>query len=265
MDKNIVTQTLVSIQGEGKGVGKPILLIRFGGCQLACSMCDSSWTNKDIYCSEFSETNCKTPFKVERQSINNFVNYIQYKFLDKYEIETVLFTGGETFLNVELMALFIDSCSTMNYFKTYEIETNGLLLYDNMDFLNTYKDVIQLNISPKPQYYYDMYDERFKKVLKYISEDVFSNSYKIKDSFLKFVYHPDFQEKILSFIKKFNPQLPIYMSSFTPQHGSENFLEHYRLSCLETLDFCLQTGYRYSPREHVFLFGENREEFDSLA
>lgn len=266
MDPNIIIQTLVSIQGEGSGIGRPILLIRFAGCNLKCTFCDSSWTNNnELKYSIFSEENCKTPFKVLTSDIKDYVDYIYEVFLDKYNIETVLFTGGETFLNIDFIKDFINSCDSMDYFNTYEIETNGTLLHEHGDFIRDYKEKIQLNISPKPYEYFDRYGVGFKRTLKYITEDIFNSSYAIKNSFLKFVYSKEMEKSILSFIKKFNPSLPIYMSSLTPQNGSQNFIENYRNNCLDTLNFCLETGYRYSPREHVFLFGDNREEFESLA
>lgn len=257
--KSIITQTLVSIQGEGFGIGRPILLIRFGGCNYQCSFCDSAWTNLPMDCDRFSPLNNKsTPFIVDENNIRKYIDYIQVKFLSKYNIRTVLFTGGETFLNVDFMREFINISNIMEYFDTYEIETNGSLLYENDRFIMEYSDKLQLNISPKQTECFDKYDVGFKYVLKNLK-----GLYKNSNSFLKFVYRRDLEEDILAFIKKFKPQIPIYMSSMTPQHGSENFLEEYRKSCLSTLEFCLKTGYKYSPREHVFLFGENREEFES--
>jgi len=267
--KSIITQTLVSVQGEGYGIGKPILLIRFGGCNFTCSFCDSSWTNRYIDCDTFSPLkNNKTPFIVDIINIDLYVNFIQKTFLDKYNIKTVLFTGGEPFQNLEFIRNFINISDSMDYFDLYEIETNGSLLFENLNFIIDYKDRLQLNISPKQTEYFESYTLGFKNVLNYINR-IYELS-PLKNSSLKFVYRRDLEEDIISFIKKFKPDLPIYMMPLTPENNCEtqedidNFRETWRLSCLDTVEFCLKTGYRYSAREHVFLFGTNREEFESL-
>lgn len=261
-----IMQTLVSIQGEGSGVGRPILLIRLGGCNLACPFCDSKWANKDgLYDLFMNDEEIKTPFRLDHSDVANYLEYVYKKFLSKYNIKTVLFTGGEPFLkeNVYFMDKFIEESKKMKYFNLYEIETNGTLLYNNLHFLDKYDDLIQLNISPKVSHFFNEYTTEFKDVLTHL----FCSQYKAA---LKFVYSNDMESDILYFIKKFNPKIPIYMSSLTPTNEAQSddewndFLEKYRHNCLDTVEFCLKTGYLYSPREHVFLFGANREEFESL-
>ena len=261
--KSIVTQTLTSIQGEGYGIGKPILLIRLNGCNYNCSFCDSSWTNKPIDCDRFSfiDHKTQTPFIIDHINIHLYIEFIQKKFLDKYNIRTVLFTGGEPFLHTDFIREFIKQTQDMNYFDLYEIETNGSLLFDNFNFIKEYRDIIQLNISPKPDNS-SYYGVGFKNVIDWIGN--LYESATLKQSFLKFVYSKESEREIVSFIKKFQPSLDIYMSSLTPQNGTKELLNIYRSACLDTLEFCLKTSYRYSPREHVFLFGDNRDEFESM-
>lgn len=261
--KSIVTQTLASIQGEGYGIGKPILLIRLNGCNFSCNFCDSSWTNKVIDCDRFSfvDKKIQTPFIIDHNNIHLYVEFIQKKFLDKYNIRTVLFTGGEPFLHTDFIREFIKQTQDMNYFDLYEIETNGSLLFDNFNFIKEYRDCVQLNISPKPDNS-SYYGFGFKNVIDWVGN--LYESATLKRSFLKFVYSKESEREIVSFIKKFQPSLDIYMSSLTPQNGTKDLLNIYRSACLDTLEFCLKTGYRYSPREHVFLFGDNRNEFDAV-
>ena len=262
--QSIVTQTLASIQGEGYGIGKPILLIRLNGCNYSCKFCDSSWTNLPINCVRFSfaDDKIQTPFLIDEKNIHLYIEFIQKKFLDKYEIKTVLFTGGEPFLHTEFMSEFIAQTQAMKYFDLYEIETNGSLLFDNFNFIKEHRDSIQLNISPKPTEYAKYYGVGFKNVIDWISSLYEMAS--LKRSFLKFVYSKAYEQDIVSFIKKFQPEIPIYMSSLTPKNGTKDLINIYRSACLNTLEFCLKTGYRYSPREHVFLFGDNRNEFEAM-
>jgi hypothetical protein len=65
-------------------------LIRFGGCNFGCSFCDSSWTNKKINCNRFSPlNNFNTPFIIDLENIDSYIDFIQKKFLSKYNIKTV--------------------------------------------------------------------------------------------------------------------------------------------------------------------------------
>lgn len=255
MDQTIITQTLVSIQGEGLGIGRPILLIRTHGCNLNCKWCDTKWTNEKTECKPFSTRNTKTPFIINKQNIQIFVSYIKQTFLLKYPgIKTVLFTGGETFLRTDFMSSFMSLTNKM--FDRYEIETNGTLLSQEMTFIQKHKNEIQLNISPKIEYR-EKYDEKFFKMIFLI------NSYK-NGSFLKFVYYPEAENKIVGFMDCVECDIPIMVTPMTPNYN-KTFMKKYKESCLKTVDFVLrQKNVLYSPREHVFLFGENREEYDSL-
>jgi len=47
--KTIITQIIVTIQGEGPTAGAPVLLIRVGNCNLECHMCDTKWSNNISY------------------------------------------------------------------------------------------------------------------------------------------------------------------------------------------------------------------------
>ena len=250
-----ITQTLVSVQGEGVSVGKPVLLIRLNGCNIKCSFCDSSWTNEKLDCKPFDyQNNNKTPFEINDDNIDSYIRYIKETLLSEYCIHTVLFTGGEPFLHTDFLSEFIDKTETK--FNIFEIETNGTLLYKELTFIQREKHNIQLNISPKLKEYPKKYNEDFKKALFLIS--TYENN-----NFLKFVYAQDLEKSILNFIK-IDDSLPVVISPLTPPYESENFYEKYRARCLKTLDFCLRNGLRYSPREHVFLFGSEREEFKSL-
>jgi organic radical activating enzyme len=252
----IVTQTLVSVQGEGLSIGKPIILIRTNGCQLNCNFCDTSWTNEIINCEPFDdEYNTKTPFIINDNNIESYSNYIINNLCSQYNINTVLFTGGEPLLHSDFIGKFIDLNDTA--FDLFEVETNGVLLYKKIEFVQKYKYDIQFNISPKISQYPRKYNKNFRSVLFLIA------SYD-PQSFLKFVYSPAMEKDILNFTDNLDMVIPIVISPLTPAYGTEDFYKKYRESCLETIGFCLREGFRYTPREHVFLFGENREEFTSL-
>ena len=41
-----VVEKFISINGEGRCVGKLAAFIRFAGCNLRCSYCDTMWANE---------------------------------------------------------------------------------------------------------------------------------------------------------------------------------------------------------------------------
>lgn len=269
MTPTIILQTLATIQGEGSSIGEPILLLRTNGCNLKCSFCDTNWAN-DSY-NEIKDfdinTNFKTPYIINNINIHQFIEHLQIKFLNKYKIKRIVFSGGEPLLRIDFIDNFIKL--TNNIFSKYEIETNGVLLFDTFykNILNL--NILQLNISPKIIEYPQKYNDAFFQVLKEINKDQLKEYSLITDRFsnmrFKFVYCTDYKDKILNFIDvlKFNNiNNEIIISPLTPQHDEKDFMNKYKKSCLDTLEFCLKYGFRYTPREHIFLFGNNRNEFD---
>ena len=50
-----VAETFISINGEGPRAGELAVFVRFQGCNLACSYCDTGWANlPDCPCEEMS-------------------------------------------------------------------------------------------------------------------------------------------------------------------------------------------------------------------
>lgn len=269
MTPTTILQTLATIQGEGSSIGEPILLLRTNGCNLRCSFCDTNWANdnyNDIKDFDIN-ANFKTPYIINDINIHQFIEHLQIKFLSIYKIKRIVFSGGEPLLRIDFINNFIKI--TNNIFSKYEIETNGILLFDVFykNLLNL--NILQLNISPKIIEFPQKYDDAFFHVLREINKDQLKEYSLSTNRFgnmnFKFVYCIDYKESILNFINKLQDSginNDIIISPLTPQHTEEEFINKYKKSCLETLDFCLKNGFRYTPREHIFLFGSNRNEFD---
>ncbi len=100
-----VVETFVSINGEGVRAGQLAVFVRFRGCNLRCSFCDTMWANKpDAPCTQMTtEQICDT---VRQTGVHN-----------------VTLTGGEPLLQDGMAELL--TALTRDPALCIEIETNG--------------------------------------------------------------------------------------------------------------------------------------------
>ena len=99
-----VVEKFVSINGEGAHAGELAAFIRFRGCNLSCSYCDTSWANCENAPADM-ETAEELAAWVAETGVNN-----------------VTLTGGEPLLNRDCRAL---TALLMKQGCRVEIETNG--------------------------------------------------------------------------------------------------------------------------------------------
>lgn len=103
-----VVEKFVSINGEGRLCGQLAVFIRFAGCNLNCSYCDTTWANeKDV------------PY--ELMSCNDI-----YEYIKSTGVRTVTLTGGEPLLQEGIIEL-LEVLSKDKEIHV-EIETNGSVL-----------------------------------------------------------------------------------------------------------------------------------------
>lgn len=100
-----VVEKFISINGEGTRAGELAVFIRFRGCNLRCSYCDTMWAN---------EAQC--PF--EEMTPEEIAAYIR-----KTGVTNVTLTGGEPLLQKEMPQL-LELLSKEETLRV-EIETNG--------------------------------------------------------------------------------------------------------------------------------------------
>ena len=99
-----VVERFVSINGEGAHAGELAVFIRFKGCNLGCSYCDTKWANSSgADCSDFTA--------------DALVSWIRQK-----GIKNVTLTGGEPLLQDDIDVL-INKLLALGL--RVEIETNG--------------------------------------------------------------------------------------------------------------------------------------------
>lgn len=102
-----VVEHFVSINGEGKRAGELACFVRFQGCNLRCSYCDTMWANK---------ANCEYEEKTPEEVL---------LLVKETGVKNVTLTGGEPLLQKEIKSL-IDLL--MKEGLRVEIETNGAVL-----------------------------------------------------------------------------------------------------------------------------------------
>lgn len=100
-----VVEKFISINGEGRRAGELAVFVRFKGCNLNCSYCDTRWAN---------EADC--PF--EEESPEDIYNYIK-----ESRVKNVTLTGGEPLLQKDMDALLATLLKDEEL--RVEIETNG--------------------------------------------------------------------------------------------------------------------------------------------
>lgn len=245
--KAVVTQIIKTVQGEGPSIGYPITLIRFAGCNLSCSFCDTKWALKIPACKPFdNKSNTYPSYEVNDDNLADFLKHLMiFCGINK----RILFTGGEPLLYTKILERIVETLES--YF--FEIETNGLLVSNlkNLSFFKKYTDRIQLNISPKYDEYLEKYEDDYLRII---------NKLNINHNY-KFIYQKDLEGELLDFIGKYvSKDSPMIFMPITPDLNIQHFELLYHKSCLDTVDFCIRKNYRFSPREHVYLFGKDRNE-----
>lgn len=109
MDKKAyISEIFTSIQGEGLQVGRPAIFIRFAGCNLNCSYCDTAHS--------------KTRKNAREYSLRELVSRIQKAGLSEGD---VCITGGEPLLQADFLVQLIPELKRRGF--KISMETNGTL------------------------------------------------------------------------------------------------------------------------------------------
>lgn len=110
-----VVERFVSVNGEGMRAGQLAIFIRFAGCNLNCSYCDTTWANeKDVACKEMSS-----------QEI--------YDYIKATKMRNVTLTGGEPLYQdgIEELLEILSKDKELHV----EIETNGSMSLDKFLYI----------------------------------------------------------------------------------------------------------------------------------
>ena len=258
-----VSQTFVSLEGEGVNAGEPSLYIRFAGCySAACSFCDTkfSWYKKDKFPKMITDE-----FK-----IGNWVNQVTGNKAKRLTI-----TGGEPLhylpflrnINVLVEKLNSDYDFDINWLG---IESNGNLLADvnNVVILTEVFNKLkksginpQLTISPKINSEVCYEGQMNQIAINGIYQKVFENveNFLSFPVYYKFVWNvSEYDDQLilnqLEILKELKvDQHRIFFMPYTPKDPLGTGKKEWEKSKLVTARAALKHNVRYSPRIHVDL------------
>jgi 7-carboxy-7-deazaguanine synthase len=232
------------LQGEGKYMGVPHILIRVSGCRLRC---------------QFADSFCDTPYaswKPEkgRYTLMDVVNF--YK--SNPQIKHTMITGGGPTIHGELLQ---ELCMIgKRYDHLVTIETEG------SEFVQTQADCISLspklsNSTPRPGTWMTYANREVTEKDKQQHEKWRCNYDAMKDLI---DCHEDYQlkpvissEEDLKEVKELQERLdiPNDMVWLMPEGLTENQLNERRVWLME---LCEREGYNYTDRLHIIAFGDVR-------
>ena len=177
-----LVEKYITIAGELPMTGMPIYLLRFSGCNLNCTYCDTPY--KDEINDSFTK----------EELIDDIVNET-----NQYPDLKVLFTGGEPLLGDRQQKLIsiIKELENIDFY----IETNGSIELDNLSLANCYY-IIDWK-SPSSGHV----DSFCFDNLKYLRID--------KDCIKLIINKNDFEwvKEVIKIVQKTNPFIPLYLSA----------------------------------------------------
>ncbi|MDB4618131.1 7-carboxy-7-deazaguanine synthase QueE [Akkermansiaceae bacterium] len=226
-----------TLQGEGPTIGAPAVFVRLSQCNLHCVWCDTPYTwNWE-----------KTPWKHDddrkfskaEQILELSAEELAPK-IRSYHCDRLVITGGEPLLQQaalpSLIRLLKDS-------PKIEIETNGTQLpLDELDRL-----VTAYNVSPK------LANSGMEESLRWKDEPLkfFAESEKATFKFVVVT------EADLTEIRELQSRFAIPASKIFLMPEGRSPSEMQRKSHW-LADLCRDEGYRFTPRLHVLLWGDER-------
>lgn len=106
-----ISEIFYSIQGEGHHTGMPAVFVRFAGCNLRCSFCDTK----------------RAWHKGRQMTVAQIL-----KRVEKYKCKNIIITGGEPTLQKDGLLSLCSALRRRHYYIC--LETNGTIRFDKPSF-----------------------------------------------------------------------------------------------------------------------------------
>lgn len=226
-----------TLQGEGPSLGLPAVFIRLSQCNLHCVWCDTPYTwnwEKTPWSHEDGKK-----FSKKEQSLTLTPEEIA-PLITRYNCPRVVITGGEPLLQQDEVVALIPLLKNVCHI---EFETNGTRIpTSELDALAT-----QYNVSPK------LANSGMDRKTRLLPEALAFFAKSQKASFKLVVQNETDLAEIIEIQK--NHAISPERISLMPEGRNAELLKK-RAQWLAAL--CIENGYRFSPRLHVQLWGDER-------
>lgn len=204
-----VAEKFISINGEGVRAGQLAVFIRFTGCNLNCSYCDTRWANQN-----------DAPYEI--MSEDEIYDYIK-----KSDVKNVTLTGGEPLLQPNIIKLLEKLLNDQSV--NVEIETNGSVE------IKPFSKILN-----PPSFTMD-YKLPSSNMEKFMNTDNFNYIY--KDDTVKFVAGSQQDlETAYQIIKKYNltERCHVYISPVFNAINPQDIVEFMKIHKLNNVNLQLQ-------------------------
>lgn len=263
-----------TIQGEGCLIGRPAIFVRTFGCNLNCRgfgmkpgemsdeadniMNNPTYANvTDIKDLPLTKTGCDSypaihPLcarLVKKYTTSQVVDRIQLinGVNDKYTKPLIVFTGGEPLLHQKTINTLMCQLYANGY-KEFMFETNGTLEPMEFDVLKEPGASIIFSVSPKLSNSGN--DQTIAR-----NPLVLASYNKLGYTYLKFVVDKTTNiSEIMEYIDTAHMFCEHKFDVFLMPEGGV-LDERSRENAVYVANLCWQYGYRFSPREHLTIFG----------
>lgn len=226
-----------TLQGEGASLGAPAVFLRLSLCNLHCHWCDTpyTWNWK------------KTPWEhqdgVKFSKADQIIELTPAEItplISRYQCDRLVLTGGEPLLQQKELTELVKLLPEIPFI---EVETNGTQLPDD-NFISL---PTQFNVSPK------LSNSGMPEDLRLSFEALHLLS-SLPTAIFKFVVcNQNDLKEIQSLQQKLN--LSPNRIFLMPEGRDPETLQ---TRSLWLADICRDQGYRFSPRLHVLLWGNER-------
>ena len=135
-----IVEVFSSIQGEGQCVGYRQVFVRLGGCNLACTFCDTPESRKLGEVGKIEMNPGKRDFKTIKNPISasELAGYVNNLLVLPHH--SVSFTGGEPLCQIEAIKALVPLIDGRIF-----LETNGTLVAEFAEIL-PYIDITSMDI-----------------------------------------------------------------------------------------------------------------------
>ncbi|MBM4260615.1 MAG: 7-carboxy-7-deazaguanine synthase QueE [Deltaproteobacteria bacterium] len=224
-----IAEIFYSIQGEGRLVGVPSVFVRTSGCNLRCIWCDTPYTSWRPTGREWSLSEI-------------------LKEISKYPARHVVVTGGEPFIAPELGKL---TAALKRRGKHITIETAATIFkVVDCDLISLSPKLANSTPWKKQRGKFAAMHEARRSNLEVLQQFVDGYDYQ-----LKFVVQQaeDFSEirTLIRMLRSVDPTRVLLM----PEGNRRDEL---RQKSAWIVELCKKTGYGFTPRLHIELFGNRR-------